>query len=70
MNDADLKIIMERCAKATGGPWRSFIEGRDFTGGSSFIRTGADDMELAGPPADADQDFIAAARQDVPRLIE
>ncbi len=36
--------------------------------GSHFIRTGREDIELSGATI-ADQDFIAAARQDVPRLI-
>src|SRR5437899_266367 len=44
------------------------IEGRDHTGGSSFIRTEGDDIELSGATT-ADQDFIAHARQDIPRLL-
>lgn len=50
------------------------IEGRDHASGSSFIMTGppgarGEDIELSGATAD-DQDFIAHARQDVPRLLE
>lgn len=50
------------------------IEGRDHASGSSFIMTGppharGQDMEMSGATTD-DQDFIAYARQDVPRLIE
>jgi hypothetical protein len=37
--------------------------------GSSFISTAGDDIELAGA-SQADQDFVAAARQDIPRLLE
>jgi hypothetical protein len=60
--------IDARHRAATAGPWASFVEGRDHTSGSSFIRTGGDDIELSGA-TDADQDFIAHARQDIPRLL-
>jgi hypothetical protein len=48
-------------------------EGRDHTSGGSFIMTGCgenrrDDIELFGATI-ADQDFIAHARQHIPRLI-
>jgi hypothetical protein len=65
----DLRQIMARCNAATAGPWESWIEGRDHTSGSDFIRTAGDDIELIGAATDADQDFIASSRQDVPRLI-
>jgi hypothetical protein len=69
----EIEAIERRCHAASPGPWVSYVEGRDHTSGSSFIRTGADDartedIELYGATV-ADQDFIAAARQDVPRLI-
>jgi len=62
-----------RCERASSGPWRSMIEGRDHTSGSSFIMTGTSgrrgsDIELSGASS-ADHDFIAHARQDVPRLL-
>jgi hypothetical protein len=57
-----------RASAATEGPWKSFIEGRDHFGGSDVIRTEGEDIELTGA-TQADQDFIASARQDVPRLI-
>ena len=65
--------IERRVNKASLGPWKSFIEGRDHTSGSSFIMTGSEnrrgnDLELSGVTAD-DQDFIAAARQDIPLLL-
>jgi hypothetical protein len=74
LTDEDLDVIRARCAAATPGPWRSYIEGRDHTSGSSFIMTGegdsrGEDIELSGVPP-ADQDFIAHARQDLPRLLE
>jgi hypothetical protein len=79
-----LDAMEKRAAEATPGPWESFVEGRDHWGGDDFIRTGGLDPaqpdlyveysygdERGGPvPADAkDLDFIAAARQDVPRLV-
>ena len=60
--------IAARCDRATPGPWRSYVEGRDHTSGDSFIMTGGDDIYLTGPSAH-DQDFIANARQDIPLLI-
>ena len=67
--DAELDAIDRACNAATPGPWKSFIEGRDHTGGSHFIRTGGEDIELCGPARIADQDFIADARQSVPLLV-
>jgi len=66
--------IQARCDRASLGPWKSMVEGRDHMSGSSFIMTGPPnargaDIELSGATGD-DQDFIAHARQDVPRLLE
>jgi len=69
ISEDDLDVIMARCEAATGGPWKSYIEGRDHQSGSSFIMTSGDDIELSGA-TDADQDFMAHARQDVPQLVE
>jgi hypothetical protein len=74
MTDEELAAIRARCEAATPAPWRSYFEGRDHTSGSDFIMTGEDarrgnDLELAGATR-ADQDFIAHARQDVPRLLD
>lgn len=63
----ELQQILARCEAATGGPWRSFVEGRDHESGSNFIQTAKEDIELYGATI-PDQDFIAAARQDIPRL--
>lgn len=73
MKEEELKEIQERTNKTSNGPWTSFIEGRDFTSGSSFIMTGkgenrGKDIELIGA-TNADQDFIAAAKQDIPKLL-
>lgn len=63
-----LDAIQARAEVTTPGPWRSYIEGRDHWGGADFIQTASDDFEFVGA-THADQDFIAHARQDVPRLI-
>jgi len=70
VSSAELVEMLARCDAATAGPWRSFIEGRDHLGGDNFILTGIEnqDIELLGASR-ADQDFIANARQDVPRLV-
>lgn len=69
LSEEVLKAIRDRCEAATAGPWKSYIEGRDHESGSSFIRTSGEDIELSGA-TDADQDFIAHARQDVPQLVD
>jgi hypothetical protein len=74
LTDDELAAIKARCNRASPGPWKSFIEGRDHTSGSSFIMTGpsdrrGEDIEMTGATAD-DQDFIAHARTDVPRLLD
>lgn len=66
--DEDLAAIEQRAAAATPGPWKSYIEGREPMSGSDFIMTGGEDIYLTGATV-ADQDFIAHARQDIPRLI-
>lgn len=68
MTNEELDEIRERCRRAAPGPWTAWIEGRDHTSGSSFVRTGADDIELSGA-SEGDYDFIAHARQDIPRLL-
>ena len=68
IEDDDLKAIEGRCAAATAGPWKSFLEGRDNFSGSSFIRTPIADIYLFGA-TDADQEFIAHAREDVLKLL-
>jgi hypothetical protein len=66
--------IESRYLCASKSPWKSWIEGRDHWGGSNIIRTGESldspnaEIEFSGA-TDADQDFIAHAREDVPRLI-
>jgi hypothetical protein len=73
LTDDGLWDIRGRAAAATPGPWRAYVEGRDATT-HSHIQTGATDkrgpdIELSGAAA-PDYDFIAHARDDVPRLLE
>ena len=58
LTDEELVEIEQRCAAATPGPWKSWIEGRDHESGDQFISTGAEDIYLSGATL-ADQDFIA-----------
>jgi hypothetical protein len=77
ITDAELQAMAERVDAASKGPWESFIEGRGHVSGDDFIRIGGPDNDEADmyvyrdrtPASDADLDFIAGARQDVPRLI-
>lgn len=74
LDESELEAIIQRCNKASSGPWVSYVEGRDHESGSNFIMTGSvgnrgDDIELSGATIE-DQDFIANARQDIPRLLD
>jgi len=82
LTEAELGQIEQRCGAASKPPWQSFIEGRDHCGGDNFIRVGGmDDSEpdmyidrsVPGEglvcASDADLDFIAHARQDLPLLL-
>ncbi len=78
--DAEIVAMKIRFEATSVAPWVSFIEGRDCESGSSFIMTGiakgeniwsetrGEDIYLTGA-TNADQDFIAHARQDIPMLI-
>lgn len=82
ISEAELAAIERRAAAASPAPWKSWIEGRDFLAGSTFIELNDADgdqvdlyLSVDGPhglsavASDADHDFIAHARQDIPRLI-
>ncbi|MDR2948950.1 MAG: hypothetical protein LBV71_07055 [Prevotella sp.] len=75
MNERDIQAIINRYNKATEGNWIAYVEGRDHTSGSSFIMTidkngeRGNDLEIIGA-TEADFDFIAHAKQDIPLLIE
>jgi hypothetical protein len=81
MTNQELEEIKARCEATSVAPWVSFIEGRDCESGSSFIMTGiqkgehiwgenrGEDLYVTGG-INTDLDFIAHARQDIPRLLE
>ncbi len=69
LSDNELDEIRKRTESATKGPWKACIEDRDFQSGSSFIKTQGEDIELIGA-TEADYDFIANARQDIPKLLD
>jgi len=73
ISEAELKEILDRCKAATAGPWESFVEGRDHFGGDHFIRRGGLDDSVEDRYITAwrleHQHFIAAAREDIPRLV-
>lgn len=69
----ELKEIEFRWLNAQNGPWKAYIENRDHESGNSFVMTGeginrGEDIEMIGA-TEADYDFIAHAKQDIPRLI-
>jgi len=73
MNDGTLDrerltVIAARADAATSGPWTPMLEGRDHSSGSSCIRTSTGGIEFDGA-SDADIEFMAHAREDVPYLI-
>ena len=72
----ELAAMKVRVEATTPGPWKSYFEGRDHTSGDSFIQTSTQDIYIqaedyagGGGHFCVDQDFIANARQDVPRLV-
>jgi hypothetical protein len=69
LTDEELDQIQLRADRATKGPWKSYIEGRDEMSGSSFIMTEREDIYLTGA-TDQDQDLIASTRTDIPKLIQ
>jgi hypothetical protein len=77
VTDDELDQLSRLSQAASPAPWESFIEGRNMSSGSDFIRLGAADQSQpdmyvfheARPAPAADLDFIAAARNCVPRLI-
>jgi hypothetical protein len=75
ITDAELEELERLVADASPAPWRAYIEGRDNESGDSFIAIGDPreaDMDISrddGRAPDADWDFIAAARNYMPRLL-
>jgi len=68
ISDIEMAQMQARCDAATPGPWFARIEQREGFSGSDFIETSAQDIEMLGA-TEADYDFIAHARQDIPALL-
>ena len=73
LTEKELFEIESRANQTQNGPWKAYIEGRDHESGSNFIMTGNDenrgeDIEMSGATI-ADYEFIANAKQDIPKLI-
>jgi hypothetical protein len=76
MEEVDLADIRRRCEEASPTPWQPFLESDGGLGGCSVIRVSDHDEEpdlylwLEDEIApDADFDFVANARQDIPFLL-
>jgi len=74
ISEKELELIEQRVNLAQSKPWKAYIEGRDHVSGSSFIMTGesgqrGEGIEMYGA-TESDYDFIANARQDIPKLIK
>lgn len=74
-SDEELDRIERLSEAATQGPWISYVAGRDIGAESNCIEVGTcnelgsfKSIGVSGGTV-ADQDFIASARQDVPRLL-
>ncbi|MBS0408494.1 MAG: hypothetical protein JSR86_01155 [Proteobacteria bacterium] len=68
LTDIELARMQARCDAATPGPWLARVERREGFSGSDFIETSAQDIEMLGA-TEADYDFVAHARQDIPALL-
>lgn len=73
--EQELNRIERLVEAATQGPWYSYVVGRDVEAVSNCIEVGSCNelgsfrsIQLEGATV-ADQDFIASARQDLPKLL-
>jgi hypothetical protein len=79
LTDEELDRLDALAAQASPAPWRAIVEGRDQCSGSTFILMGGPgddvpDMYVSYDThpyksAVSDLDFIAAARNSLPRLV-
>jgi hypothetical protein len=78
LTDEVLRELLRLSETADASPWVSWVEGRDFLGGDSFIQVGPDGSRSTdiyvtrdSLPADAAElDVIAAARTYLPLLVD
>jgi hypothetical protein len=75
LSEEDLGRIERLVEAASAGPWVSYVVGRESDASSNCIELGTCNelgsfkcIELTGGTV-ADQDFIASARQYLPRLV-
>ena len=68
LDEQRLVAIEGRVESAANGPWHAMLEGRDHSSGSSCIVTSTGGIEFDGA-SDADIEFMAAAREDIPYLV-
>jgi hypothetical protein len=73
----EMLALRELVAAASPAPWRAMVEGRDHEWGDSFIRIGDDDRQEnmyvvrdTSPARSADLEFLAAARNAIPKLLD
>jgi hypothetical protein len=75
LSESELTKLERLVSRASPAPWIASIEGRDHSSGDDVILVGEpreEDMYMSrdsGPASHADLDFIAAARNMLPRLI-
>jgi hypothetical protein len=85
LTEAELSEMERRTEAAAPGPWVAFLETRGGVGDCSVIQVGrgndiddeiyvrrfigTKELVSPNPQLDSDIEFIAAARQDMPRLI-
>jgi hypothetical protein len=78
LSDTELDELRRLSERVAPPPWRAMVEGRDHTSCDSFIMIGRDDdrdedmyvSRDSGPALSVDLDFIAAARNYLPRLLD
>jgi hypothetical protein len=68
LDERRIAAIAARVSATTAGPWKAMLEGHDHSSGSSCIVAATGGIELDGA-TDADLEFIANARQDIPYLL-
>jgi len=70
LSEDELEQIEQRIRSATVLPWFSWIAGLNMEAGTNCIELGSlETLELRGGTV-ADQEFIAHAREDLPRLLQ
>lgn len=71
MTDEDIKAIRERLVKATSGPWEFDQHGWLQSSSQTVISASHDGNFISNIDIDkSDAEFIAHARQDIPKLLE